>query len=147
MKNIKNSILVFAMGIALVFLTGCDKEKVLPSSDIPEEITQYVTTHFPDHEILQVVKDRDDLTVTYEVILDGGISLEFNRKKEIVEIDASTALPDSVIPDKILEYVRTNYPDHFITDWELEGKHQKVELNNGLELEFTMDGEFIRIDD
>lgn len=147
MKKIRNSILVFALGMALIFLTGCDKEEVLPSSDIPEEIAQYVTTHFPDHEILQVVKDRDDLTVTYEVILDGNISLEFNRDKEIVEIDASTELPDSVIPDKILEYVRTNYPDHFITDWELEGKHQKVKLNNGLELEFTMDGEFIRIDD
>lgn len=147
MKNIKNSILVIAFGIVAIFLTGCDKEKVLPSSDIPEEIAQYVAAHFPDHEILQVVKDRDDLTVTYEVTLDGGISLEFNRDKEIVEIDASTALPDSVIPDKILEYVRTNYPDQFITDWELEGKHQKIELNNGLELEFTMDGEFIRIDD
>lgn len=147
MKNLKKITLAFVFGIALIFFTGCDKDKVLPSSEIPEEISNYVSTHFPDNKIQQATKEKDDFVVTYDVLLEGNISLEFNRKKEIIEIDATTKLPDSVIPDKILQYVNTHYPDHFITDWELEDKHQQVGLDNDLDLEFSMEGEFIRFDE
>ena len=104
-------------------------------------------THFPDNTILQAVIERDGLTKTYNIILSENISLEFNRKKEIIDIDSETKLPDSVIPAKILQYVTTNYPDNFITDWELDNKNQQVQLNNGLDLEFNMNGDFLRIDD
>ena len=75
-----------------------------------------------------------------------SISLEFNRKKEIIDIDGVAQLPNSVIPEKILQYVTTNYPTNFITDWELDDKNQQVQLDNGLDLEFKMNGDFLRID-
>ena len=75
-----------------------------------------------------------------------SISLEFNRKKEIIDIDGVTQLPNSVIPEKILQYVTTNYPTNFITDWKLDDKNQQVQLDNGLDLEFKMNGDFLRID-
>lgn len=137
--------LLLALTLAFTF-TSCDKEKVITSSELPQEITNYIAKHFPNHTILQVVIDRDDLTKNYEVILSENISLEFNRQYEIIEIDGVAQLPDSVIPAKILEYVSTNYPSNFITDWEIEDNHQQVELNNGLELEFNMQGDFLRID-
>ncbi|NLW30122.1 MAG: hypothetical protein GXY77_01545 [Fibrobacter sp.] len=74
------------------------------------------------------------------------MSLEFNRKNEIIDIDGVSQLPNSVIPEKILQYVTTNYPTNFITDWELDGKNQQIELDNGLDLEFNMNGDFLRID-
>jgi|SRR5699024_2101601 len=147
MKNLKNLVPALMFGFAFIFFTSCDKDKVLPSSEIPEEISNYISTHFPDNTIQQVTKEKDDFVVTYDVLLDGNFSLEFNRKKEIIEIDGTTKLPDSVIPEKILQYVATHYPDNFITDWELEDKHQQVGLDNDLDLEFSMEGEFIRIDD
>ena len=55
-------------------------------------------------------------------------------------------MPNSVIPEKILQYVTTNYPTNFITDWELDDKNQQVQLDNGLDLEFKMNGDFLRID-
>jgi len=73
--------------------------------------------------------------------------LEFNSDKEIVDIEAKSKLPDSVIPDLILQYVIKNYPDNYIIKWELEYKRQEVKLNNGLELVFNMDGSFLWIDD
>ena len=39
-----------------------------------------------------------------------------------------------------------NYPDNFITDWELDDKKQKVKLDNGLELEFNKEGNFLKLD-
>lgn len=135
------------MATVVVFsLTGCDKEEIIPSKDIPSEITNYISIHFPNNTIVQAIND----TKTYDILLSESISLEFNRKKEIVDIDGVdgiTQLPNSVIPEKILQYVTTNYPTNFITDWELDGKNQQVQLDNGLDLEFNMKGDFLRIED
>lgn len=80
------------------------------------------------------------------MILEGSISLEFNRKNEIVEINSISKLPDSVVPEKIRQYVSANYPDNIIIGWERDDRNQQVELNNRLELEFNMSGDFLRID-
>ncbi len=128
-------------------LTSCDKESILSLNNIPAEIENYISSHFPGNKIIQAVEDLDGFTKTYDIILDGSIRLEFNRKKEIIEIDGISQLPDSVIPEKIRNYVSINFPTNVITDWEIEGKNQQVGLDNGLDLEFTKNGDFLRIDD
>jgi hypothetical protein len=133
--------------LLLTILSSCEKEKVIPTSELPTEIKDYVSTHFPNSSIVKSVKENDSFTKTYEILLEGNFKLEFNKKKEIIEIDGVSKLPDSVIPEKIRTYVFDNYPTNVITDWELEGKNQKIELDNDLALEFNMDGDFIRIDD
>lgn len=127
-------------------MMGCDKEKIVAESDLPDEIVTYLKEHFSGIEISQVIKDKDGFSKHYEVRLADGTKLEFNRKNEIKEIESSKRLPDSVIPAKILTYVLENYPDNHIVKWELDSKDQQVGLNNGLELEFDLDGNFLRID-
>ncbi|OEI81254.1 hypothetical protein AST99_05800 [Formosa algae] len=138
---------------ALVFFTACSSdddgssnEVLLTDDEIPSEITTYVSTHFDTSTITRAEKETENSGITYEVLLDLNYQLEFNSDLEIVEIDGITALPDSVIPELILEYVTTNYPNQVITDWELETNYQQVELNNGYELEFELNGDFIRLD-
>lgn len=94
-----------------------------------------------------MIKETDGFTVTYDVYLDKQTELEFNRKKEIIKIDSEFELPDSVIPAKIKAYVVANFPAFYIVGWELESNHQQITLNNDMDIEFTMDGDFIRIDD
>ncbi len=143
----KNLLKVFALAALVMFsMTSCDKETIITDNDVPDEITEYVATHFPDNKIIQTIKDVDGLVKTYEVFLDGNFRLEFNRKKEIIDIEGNTELPASVIPEKIRNYVAENFPDNFITEWEIEGKNQQVGLDNDIDIEFTMDGDFIRID-
>lgn len=137
---------VLVILVVLSALTSCEKEKIVPSSDLPSEITEYVTTHFPNNLIIQSIENKDGFTKTYEVLLEGSFSLEFNRKKEVIEIDGITELPTSVIPTKIYDYVVANYPDNVITDWELNRKNQQVELDNEIGLEFNMNDDFLRID-
>ena len=139
------SLSLSALFVSLL-LAGCDKESVMPVDEMPSEIQTYVSTHFPDNKVLQVIEDQDGFTKSYEVALDGSISLEFNRDKEIIDIDGVSALPNSVIPEKISTYVTDNYADNVIISWELDDRNQQVELDNGIELEFTMDGDFLRID-
>jgi len=140
-------IIALSLFATTISLTGFAQETVISGKQIPQEITAYVTRHFPGQKLLQVVKDRDDFTVKYEVILDNRTKLEFNSKKQITEIDGKSKLPDSVIPSKILSYVKANYPDNYITDWDLDKRKQSVELDNNLSLEFSRAGTFLRIDD
>ncbi len=142
MKHLSLILLSFAFIFA-----SCEKEKVVSQNDLPATSNTYITTHFPDQKIVQVVKDVDDLKTTYEVYLDNGVRLEFNKSGEVFDIEGNSKLPDSVIPSQILTYVTTNYADHHIKGWEKEKTKQDVKLSNGLTLEFDLNGNFLRIDD
>lgn len=137
---------LFLMVTVPFLLTSCEKQVILPLADFPSEISNYVSTHFPDNPIIQTVKDTDGFELTYDITLEGVVFLEFNRKKEIIDIEGFTRLPDSVIPARVLEHVTLNYSDNFIVGWELDGRNQQIKLENGLDLEFNMNGDFLRID-
>jgi len=134
--------------LASVFiLASCQKEKVVSEDKLPSSSNTYITTHFPDQKIVQVVKDVDNLTTTFEVYLDNGVKLEFTKQGEIIEINGNDKLPDSVIPTPILEFVTTNYAGQVIKSWEKDTTKQEVKLSNGLTLEFDLNGVFLRIDE
>lgn len=123
-----------------------DEEIVLTTPEIPAAITNYINTHFPNNTVVLATKEIENFVITYDIDLSGNTELEFNSNFEITSIDSLTALPSTVIPQAILDYLVQNYPNNFVTSWELESNHQQVELDNNLDLEFTLTGEFIRID-
>lgn len=138
--------LMSVLGAVLVMFTACDKESLITADGLPKEAQAYITQHFPSHEVVQVVKERDDLKTTYDVYLSEGFNLDFDKQGKILGVEGSSKLPDSVVPEKILAYVSTNYPDQFIRDWELDDRGQEVKLSNGMELKFDKNGNFLRID-
>lgn len=139
---------IFPLMAALVFaLASCDKEKVVSSNDLPATSTTFINTHFAGKDILQVVKETDDLKTTYKVHLSGGTKLEFNKDGEIYDIESNEALPSSVIPTSIQNYVTANYPTFHIKEWEIDKTTQEIKMSNGLTLVFDKNGTFLRIDD
>lgn len=137
---------VCSIAIVAMVCVACDKESVIAADGLPKEAQLFITQHFPEQEILQVVKERDDLKTTYDVRLSDGFNLDFDKKGNVVSVEGNTKLPDSVVPEKILAYVQANYPDDFIRDWELDDRGQEVTLSNGMDLKFDRDGNFLRID-
>lgn len=145
MNQMKNLLTLLSLGALLTFVS-CDKEKVVPASEFPNEIEAFVSNHFPSNKIIQVIEDQDGITKTYDVILDGNVNLEFNRDMEIIDIDAQEKLPNTVIPAKINEYMAQNFPNNFITDWKIDDNQQEIKLDNGLEIKFNKNDELIKID-
>lgn len=141
--------LALFLAFLLFVATACDKEKVVDEADLPVNAKDYIEAHFPSARISQVVRDRDDLETSYDVILDNQVKLEFDKKGEVYSIESrrTEKLPDTVIPLKVLEYVQKNYPDAFITDWEKDRTDQEIRLSNNKELVFNLAGTFLRIDD
>lgn len=137
---------LFVLAFVAFLFASCEKETIMPENELPGEIINWVNTHFPETQILQAVRDKDEFDLSWKLILTGGYALEFNRKGEIIEIDGNSKLPDSVFAAGVLSYVNMRFPDQYITGWELDGRYQQVKLAGGLELYFTLKGEFLRID-
>ncbi len=122
------------------------QDKIISQNDLHADIKKFISTHFKDHTILKAKEDKERNSMKYKVKLTDNTKLEFDSNYKIIEIDSKGKVPESVVPAAILAYVKANYPNNYITDWELKGANQQVELNNGLELEFNMKGDFLSID-
>lgn len=137
---------LFLILTTVILLTGCEKETIIQGNQVPEKIKTYIETHFPQLSVLQVLEDRDGFTLTYDVTLQQGYFLEFNRKMEIEEVTGIEPIPNSVVPSNILTYVQTQFSEQSILSWDLSDRIQEVTLDNGIQLEFDQEGNFLRID-
>lgn len=141
--NVFWTIIIFAS----ISFTVNAQDKNIPLNEIPKEITTYLETHFPDNAVVDASFDNHVVYKKYKIFLKDNISLEFSPKYKVTEIKSKSKLPEGVIPERILSYVKTNYPNNVINDWELDDGLQKIELDNSMDLEFSLKGEFLRIND
>ena len=133
------------MTLSAFLLVACDKEKVVQSDDLPANASGFISTHFAGKQILQVVKELDNLKTYYHVYLNNGTKLDFSRQGNIKEIEGTEAIPDTVIPVLILNYVHTHYSTAFIRGWEIDDATQEIKLSTNIELEFDKNGNFLRV--
>lgn len=130
-------------------LTSCnDHDQVIIQENLPNTSKTFLKTHFPDCQVLYVKMERDDFFgKEYDVKMNCGVEIDFNKQGEWTDVDCNMSqVPDAIVPAAILSYVKTNYPDAFITQISKERKGYDVELNNDLDLEFDKKGNFLRID-
>lgn len=145
MKKLLFSILLTAIAFSL---GACTDVKPIGFDQLPQNAQTTIKNYFNKEEVLLVTIDKDNLLTEYEVKLKDNTELEFDRNGNLIKIDSQQKkVPDGLIPEKALAYVNANYPDAFITEWGKDDLRWKAELNNGLELVFNNNGEFLRYDD
>lgn len=140
--------MMMAIAIATALaLQSCEKKDVaIDSNKLPATAQSFITAHFPQATIQRVVKDYDDGSHTYKTILSDGTFIEFSSGGEWREVENhTTGVPTAIIPDSILDYIETNYTNNFVVGIEFR-KLYVVDLNSDLELIFSKNGEFMRVD-
>ena len=144
----KTKLVVLAIFSAFM-LTSCEKEDefLIDISQVPSEIQTFVSTHFPEQTITRVIKETEGSAHTHDLYLDNLTKLEFNGTNNVVDIEGQSKLPDSLLSENILIFVGLTYPENYITGWELDDSLQQIQLNNGIEIEFNRNGNFLRIDE
>ena len=133
-----------------LFATGlffAQDDMPISKKDMPSVVQRNVTKYFGKKAISSVTKDREDGKIVYDVHFEDGTKAEFSSAGNIIEVKSYSGVPSSVVPSKVQAYVRKYYPKNKIVHWEKEWNKQKVELDNDLDLEFTLKGDFLRIDD
>jgi hypothetical protein len=146
LKSITTIILLGAIFMTTPALAQIkERDKTVPFSELPGAIQQYVKSHFPNQSVTKVEVEMKGTEKAYEVKLDDKTELEFNSQLQVEKIESKNALPASTLPTSIQTYVRANYPNNAIKEWEIEKKHQEVKLDNGIALKFDLEGAFLRI--
>jgi len=147
----KKLLLSLSLVLSIAFLTmSCDKETVVTEGDLPNSASQFINSNFNGVKILSVVEEKEGLSgKEFEVLLDNGIEIKFDKNGQWLDIDAvndASILPDNLIPAAILAYVKENYPNSGVNSIERENYGFDIELTNGLDLVFDKEGKFVRID-
>ena len=110
-------------------------------------IVQFVQQYFPEANILTVNSEWDE----YEVMLNDGTKLEFNRKAEWKKVDCEHAtnkvVPAGLVPEQIATYAKTNFAGQAITKIKKERRGWEIELGNSLEIKFNKNFAVTKIDD
>lgn len=148
-------------GLELIFNTkqefvGVDldmdsDEVLIVVSDLPASAQKFLKDTFAGTEVVLVKKELDREGDEYKVYLSNGVKVEFDKVGNWIEVEVkhTAVMPESVIPVKAMDYVKTNYPTFKIVSVEREGDILQMELVNGkqeVELLFDKSGNFLRID-
>jgi len=136
-----------AVLIGLFSLTACAKGKQpVPFQDLPEMVKAAVQKVYTQEQISYITWEKALGKDEYEFMLVDGTKMEYYETGQLHEIKSAAGVPDALIPDPILNYVRTTIPNAIITEYKNDPYKQEVELNNDMELVFNRRGDFLRID-
>lgn len=147
----------FAALAILLSATSCDSSDVLPNNNenvitpttLPSTAKVFTDTYFPNAVYKSTVKLNSPSIngSIYDTSLSNGYEIDFDANGNWTEIDGGNqAIPTALIPEKINAYIAANYPGLFVVQIENEKTKYDVELSNDLDLVFTMQGDFVRID-
>ena len=122
-------------------------------SELPQNILDFIEQYFPGVEIEEAEKENNG---NYEIELENDVELIFDSngnflgqgEDENEDENDDEEIDPADLPQNILDYINENYPDNSIIEAEFEDDEKfEVTLNNGVELEFDADGNFLGAED
>ena len=139
MKTLLRNLTVTAFCFAAtVFNASADNNKPIPFEQLPQAAQQFVKTHFADVKVTVTTIESGLLEKSYDVILDDGTKVEFDRNGEWTEISCRTSnVPTKVVPQKISAYLQTTFPKNAVKKIERDNGRYEVELQSGAEVTFN----------
>lgn len=125
--------------IVLCAVTALHAEKQpITFGELPYNAKVFVFTYFKGVPFTEVSIERRASLTQYEVELEGGFKLEFDRTGLCTEVENKrTAIPDEVMPRKIIQTVKKLFPTRYITKYENSGRMYEVKLDNDAVLTFS----------
>ena len=145
----KNKLFLVALLCMLLQSVTClADDKIIPVEQLPASAKTFVKKYFPQATIEYATKDTEFMGTTYEVRLSDGTEVDFDKKGNWDNVDCKTkAVPASLVPAAIAQYVKAHYPNTVIVKIDKERSGYDIELSNDLELKFNSKGKLIGIDD
>ena len=142
MKQIvKMTGVAFAMVLGLLAFASCsDDDKKISYSELPANAKAIIELYFPGQTSVYTEKSKDDGTTNYDVTLNNGTEIEFDKSGNWIYVDCKyTKLPTGILPDKIADYITEKYPTASAYKVDKEYGGYQVNINNGLKLIFSAD--------
>lgn len=144
--------LLLTLGLVISLAAmGCsshDHDEPISFNALPAPAQSFIKTYFKGLTTTRVEKDGHNGTVSYDVMLSDGTDIDFDSRGEWTDVDAPAGktVPSGIVMAPIAKFVADTYPNMGINEISRDANGYDVELTNGVDLEFTVDGAFIRID-
>ena len=137
MKKMKYYSLIVWL-LALVMMVSCEDVSV------PVQATAFIDQYFPESSVVLVEIENDEGTKEYSVWLNDGTKIEFDVQGNWKRVGRKkTGVPSILIPDTIMQYVKTHYPNNVVTKFSKKEYGYKLELSDDMDLRFNKQFQFI----
>ena len=140
----KNITLLLVCALSFSALAFADNDKPVKVEDLPMTAQEFLRTYFPKENVRSVMLDEND--GDYEVKLENGVKIEFNKIGSWMEIEGHVALPKGIVSSNIYDYVAHNYKKAKIYKIERDKNGFEIELDTDVELQFDLNGNFVKED-
>lgn len=128
-------------------------DRELMSSELSPTITEFLEKYYPGASVEEAEVENNG---HIKVELDNDTKLIFDAEGNFVgqakdehgdedEGDEDIAIAD--LPQAIKDYITSNYPENSIVEAEKEDEGYEVSLNDGNELKFDSEGNFVSAED
>ena len=139
--------------IAICCMVSCNmvanegNDKPISVNTLPVKAQTLLSQHFINQKVMLATIESGVISRSYDVVLQNGTKLEFDKKGNLTEIDCKQGtVPDKLIPQAIKNYLKDNYAGQSVKKIEMNKKEYEVELTNGLDLTFNKHFQLIDID-
>lgn len=141
-------IFVWVLMLLLPSAPSFGREFVITRKELPQAAQIFISTKFKDKKVMLVKKEMKMRIVNYDVMLNDGTKLKFDGKGEWTEIDCKpSAVPATLVPTAIVNYVKKNYPNVKIIQIERDRWGYEIDLSNGFDIRFNKQFKVVEIDD
>lgn len=144
----KRLLIALAIAAGLGFGAQARDHYQRTDASLPEAAKLTIQKHFKADVSLVKIEKKFGSVHEYEVILTDGTEIQFDSKGnwDNVETPANKAVPSSLIPKSISDYVAQNYKKAKIVGIDKERNGYDVELSNGVDMLFDKNGTFVKFD-
>lgn len=139
--------------IAICCMVSCNmvanagNDKPISVNALPAKAQTLLSQHFNGQKVMLATIESGVVSRSYDVVLQNGTKLEFDKKGNLTEVDCNQAtVPDQLIPQAIKNYLMENYAGQSVKKIEMNKNEYEVELANGLDLTFNKHFQLIDID-
>lgn len=139
--------------IAICCMVSCNmvanagNDKPISVNALPAKAQTLLSQHFNGQKVMLATIESGVVSRSYDVVLQNGTKLEFDKKGNLTEVDCKQAtVPNQLIPQAIRNYLKKNYPAQAVKKIEMNKNEYEVELANGLDLTFNKHFQLIDID-
>ena len=139
--------------IAICCMVSCnmvanaDNDKPISVNALPAKAQTLLSQHFNGQKVMLATIETGVINKSYDVVLQNGTKLEFDKKGNLTEIDCKQGkVPAKLIPQAIRNYQKKNNPAQAVKKIEMKKNEYEVELANGLDLTFNKHFQVIDID-
>lgn len=139
--------LFILMMTALIAIPVFAEERPISAEQLPVKVQTFIAEYFKGNKIAKAQIEQRAALTQYEAELADGTKLQFNRAGNWTEVKRkNSAVPEALIPEKILAYVKATYPDAYIKMIEHDDRLYEIDLSNNIKMTFSSSFRLLDID-